>query len=471
MLRLKQTILPVQFAVVDIETTGGYAAGNGITEIAVFVTDGSTVIDSFYALLNPQVPIPRFIESLTGITNDKVKDQPLFGTVAGELYAILKDRVFVAHNVNFDYSFVKYHMGVHGFQLENKKLCTIRLGRKVVPGLHGYGLDKICKHLKVPIENRHSAAGDAAATVEVFHHLIRKGGMDHIEQMLKSSSGEMSLPPNVSEETIRKLPLSPGVYFFHEKGGKIIYVGKAKNIKKRVKGHFSNNKTNRQKQDFLKKIYHISFQETATELMALVLEGIEIKSRWPEQNRSQKHFEQLYGLYSYVDSKGYRRLFIEKKMRNIQPIYSFNYLTEGYSLLRRLIREYELCPYLCFLSPKSSICNPDDHLCGGACAGIEDAPVYNQRVEQCIRELTSQLPSFAVIDKGLRPGEKSCILIEKGKFVAMGYAEEERTGEIRELKTFLTPYADNVYVRSMIFKYAEQHPYQTFSFSGINFSR
>lgn len=461
----------MQFAIVDIETTGGYAAGNGITEIAVYVTDGSAVIDNFYAILNPEVPIPRFIESLTGITNEKVKDKPVFSSVAAELYSILKERIFVAHNVNFDYSFIRYHLDKHGFQLDNKKLCTIRLGRKVIPGLKGYGLDKICNHLKIQVENRHSASGDASATVEVFHQLIQKGGMQHIEQMLKSNSGEMSLPPNVSEKAINELPQCPGVYYFHEKGGKVIYVGKAKNIKKRVKSHFSNNKPNSQKQEFLKKIYHISYQETATELMALVLEGIEIKKRWPEQNKSQKHFEQLYGLYTYVDSKGYSRLFIEKKLRHIQPIYSFNYLTEGYSLLRRLIREYDLCPYFCFLIPQKEPCELDDFKCRGACSDEECANDYNKRVERCIEELTTQLPSFAVIDKGMRPGEKSYILIEKGKFVAMGYTDVQDAKEIRELKSSLTLYADNLYVRSVIYKYAEKHPYQTLSFSGISFSR
>ncbi|HSV11261.1 MAG TPA: 3'-5' exonuclease, partial [Hanamia sp.] len=150
------------YAIVDIETTGGYAASNGITEIAVFVTDGTVINTEFYALLNPYYTIPRYIESLTGITNEMVEYERDFKSIADELYNLLHDKIFVAHNVNFDYSFVNYHLAKCGYELNCKKLCTIRLGRKIIPGLRGYGLDKICNHLGIQIEERHRAKGDAA---------------------------------------------------------------------------------------------------------------------------------------------------------------------------------------------------------------------------------------------------------------------------------------------------------------------
>ena len=131
------------YAIVDIETTGGYAASNGITEIAVFITDGENVLQQFHTLLNPYFTIPRFVEALTGITNEMVEYERDFKSIADELYELLHDKVFVAHNVNFDYSFVKYHLSQSGYDLDCKKLCTIRLGRKVLPGLNGYGLGKI----------------------------------------------------------------------------------------------------------------------------------------------------------------------------------------------------------------------------------------------------------------------------------------------------------------------------------------
>ncbi len=454
----------MQFAVIDIETTGGFAAGNGIIEVAVLITDGSTVTDNFYAMINPGINIPPFIEKLTGITNDAVASQPPFDNIAEELFALIHDKIFVAHNVNFDYSFVKYHLELQGYHLDTKKLCTIRLARKVVPGLRGYGLDKICNHLDIKIEGRHSAFGDASATTELLHQLIRKGGAKHIDKMLVAHNSEMSLPPNVNEEMVSDLPQKPGVYYFHEKGGKVIYVGKARNIKKRVKSHFSNNKPGRQKQEFLKKIYHISYQETATELMAFVLEGVEIKKRWPGQNSGQKHAERVFGLYSYIDANGYKRLFIERKLKNISPYFTFSNLAEGYSVLRKLIRQYQLCPYLCFLTKKSKHCHLDEYECNGACQLEESSEDYNLKVDACIEGFTEHLPSFAVLDKGIKPGERSCILIEKGRFVGMGYVSEIESMDLNQVKSAITPYSDSQYVRSMIVKYAERHPFQTFSF-------
>lgn len=454
----------MQFAVIDIETTGGYAANNGIIEIAIFITDGYAIIDSFYSMVNPGMPIPPFIERLTGISNESAQAQEPFSAIAGEIFNLIHDKVFVAHNVNFDYSFVKHHLAQHGYQLDTKKLCTIRLGRHVVQGLRGYGLDKICNHFKIKIEGRHSAYGDAAATTELLHRLIDMDGTNHIEKMLSVKTNEMSLPPNVHEATVVALPQKPGVYFFHEKGGKIIYVGKARNIKKRVKNHFSNNKTGKQKQEFLKKIYHISYQETATELMAFILEGIEIKKRWPGQNTSQKHADQVFGLYSYTDAAGYKRLFIERKLKNIQPFFVFANLVEGYAVLRKLVKEFQLCPYLCFLTKKADECRLEEFTCNGACQHQEDCDEYNGRVERCIAGLNDQLPSFVVMDKGIRPDERSCILVEKGRFVGMGYVPKGEEMNLESLKSNITRYADNHYVRSLIVKYAARHPYQTFSF-------
>lgn len=462
------------YAIVDIETTGGYAASNGITEIAVFVTDGNEVLQQFHTLLNPRYTIPRYIESLTGITNEMVEYERSFESIADELYELLQDKIFVAHNVNFDYSFVNHHLLQCGYQLNLRKLCTVRLGRKIIPGLRGYGLDKICKHLGIEIEERHRAKGDAEATVKLFHLLLKRDTENHIEQMLKANSKEQFLPPNISADEIKNLPKHPGVYYFHDKKGKVIYVGKAKNLCKRVTSHFSNNKPNHQKQEFLKKIYHVSFRETATELMAFILESVEIKKMWPEQNRSQKRFEQSYGLYSFEDSKGYMRLCIEKKKKNLPAHYTFNLLAEGYNLLRRLAEKYRLCPKLCFLQSSAVPCTfLEEKKCNGACEHQESAHEYNQRVLCCLAEFQNELPTFALLDDGLEQDQHSCILIERGRFFGMGYLpNDSQVYSVEELKDHLSSYPENDYIRGIIFQHAERFPYKvnTLSFAGKEFS-
>lgn len=458
------------YAIVDIETTGGYAAGNGITEIAVFITDGLHVINEFHTLLNPHYTIPKYVEYLTGITNEMVEFERDFKSIAEELYHLLCDKIFVAHNVNFDYSFVKYHLLQAGYELNCKKLCTVRLSRKILPGLNGYGLGKITKHLGIEIEARHRATGDAEATVKLFHHLIKCDTNGHVQTMLKSNSKEQFLPPNIPSQEIKKLPRHPGVYYFHDKKGKIIYVGKAKNLSKRVSSHFSNNKPNRQKQEFLKKIYHISFKETATELMAFILESVEIKKLWPEQNRSQKRFQQVYGLYFFEDNNGYLRLCIEKKKKNLKALYTFNLLAEGDSLLRKLVSEFDLCPKLCFLQSANIDCASYlENKCRGACRQKEPAKIYNARVENCIKYLQKKLPSFALVDQGLNDHARSCILIEKGKFYGMGYLPEGVNAyQVDELKNYLVPYTENDYIRGIIFHYAERFPHKKIEFPAAN---
>ena len=276
------------YAIVDIETTGGYAAANGITELAIYVFDGEKVIEKFETLINPGQPIPRYIQAFTGITNEMVADAPRFEDVARPIYNLLRENIFIAHNVNFDYSFLKAHLAASGYTLNEKKLCTVRLGRKIFPGFHSYSLGNFCRSLDIEIINRHRAGGDAAATVEIFRKMLQYDREKFIEKSLLRNSKEQCLPPNVPKEDFNRLPGTPGVYYFHNEKGKIIYIGKAKNIRNRVSSHFSNNSESRQKQNFLRHTYSITFQSCATELMACILESSEIKHYWPEFNYSQK---------------------------------------------------------------------------------------------------------------------------------------------------------------------------------------
>src|SRR5213075_1080513 len=145
------------YAIVDIETTGGYAAANGITEIAIYIHDGVKITRHFETLINPNQAIPRYIKALTGIDDEMVADAPQFAEVADTIHELLNDNIFVAHNVNFDYSFVRHHLKAAGLELTAKKLCTVRLSRKVFPGLPSYSLGNLCRSLQLPIDNRHRA--------------------------------------------------------------------------------------------------------------------------------------------------------------------------------------------------------------------------------------------------------------------------------------------------------------------------
>jgi DNA polymerase-3 subunit epsilon len=439
------------YAIVDIETTGGYAAAYGITEIAVFLHDGKKVVKHFETLIHPQQSIPRYITALTGIDNSMVANAPAFEEIAEVLFELLNDNIFIAHNVNFDYSFIKHHLKAAGFELTAKKLCTVRLGRKIFPGLPSYSLGNLCRSLELPIDNRHRAGGDAKATVKLFEHYLANGADTHIDQMLKKSSADQWLPLQLTKADILQLPKGPGVYYFHDAKDKIIYVGKAINIKKRVSSHFTHNDGDRKRQNLLRTIVKISFKECATELEALVLESTEIKRLWPKYNKSQKQPAQKFALYLFEDNRGYLRLAIDKKKKNVPQLYSFNLLQEGLVMLKKIVNEFGLHEKLCFIdkTPFS-----DDEY-----AALESAGVYNEKIKMALKALEVQLPTFAVLDKGIKEAEKLCLLIERGSFWGMGYLPAAmKVTNSADLKNLLVPYADNDTIRNSIYSFVALNP-------------
>ncbi|MFN8292055.1 MAG: exonuclease domain-containing protein [Chitinophagaceae bacterium] len=447
------------YAIVDIETTGAYAAANGITEISIQLSDGTSVTGQYNTLINPGQPIPPYITAMTGITNQMVEQAPRFEEVAENIYRLLHDRIFIAHNVSFDYSFVKSHLQEAGFELNTKKLCTVRLSRKIFPGLASYSLGKLSHSLGIVITDRHRAGGDAEATAKIFHLLVANDKEQFIQKSLQRNSKEWILPPNVPKEHFEALPYTPGVYYFHNEKGKVVYVGKANNIRYRVNSHFSNNSESRQKQNFMRHVYAISHQPCGTELMACILESAEIKKRWPVFNSSQKRWEDIYGIFVYEDQKGYLRLAIDKNRKRLNPVYTFHYLVDGHAMMRKLVKDFHLCPKLCFLQKDDIGCEGvKDGTCNGACEQKESPARYNKRVKKACDTLMAQ-PSFAIIDKGINGEDRSCILVYEGAFYGMGYLPPD--AEIRDagsLKDHLTQYRENSFIRNIINGYAARFP-------------
>lgn len=430
------------FAVVDIETTGGFPQQHGITEIAIVLHNGSEVEGRYETLVNPHQPIPPFIANMTGISDAMVAVAPSFEEVAPYIFNLLKDRVFVAHNVNFDFSFVKHHLQEAGFHLQTPKLCTIRLSRKVFPGYRKYGLGHLCRELGIEIENRHRAGGDALATAQVLDMVLRNNGGTLIREMLKKENKGQLLPPNLPESYVLDLPEQPGVYYFHDAKGKVVYVGKAKQIKKRVVSHFTGLDTSKKRQDFLRSIYSITHTVCPTEFIACLLESVEIKRLWPAFNKSQKRFEQLWGIYHFEDNRGYRRLAIDKKQKHTTPVASFSMLVDAHRLLWKLVKDFELHPVLCFLDNTGA-------------KELPEMETYNQSVQQALDWMEAQKETFLIRDK------EGCVLVEEGKFYGMGQIEKDTDlTQLEQIKPQLVAYPENEVLRSMIRNFAERFPHK-----------
>jgi len=170
------------YAIIDIETTGQSAAKGKITEIAIFIHDGFQITDSFSSLINPECYIPSFITDLTGIDNEMVRDAPKFYEVARRVVEMTQDRIFVAHNASFDYRFIQEEFKRLGYDYQRKTMCTVRLGRKFLPGHKSYSLGKICDELGISINGRHRAAGDALATTKLFEIILSRKALKETKQ-------------------------------------------------------------------------------------------------------------------------------------------------------------------------------------------------------------------------------------------------------------------------------------------------
>lgn len=416
------------YAIVDIETTGGYAANHRITEVAVFLHDGMQITDTYHTLVNPGRNIPYYITGLTGISTEMVLDAPTFEEVAEDLYNLLEGKVFVAHNAQFDYSFLKREFELVGITWQAKKLCTVRLSRKIIPGLRSYNLGSLAESLGIEIENRHRASGDAHATVKIFDQLLRRDHDNQIAKALKRNSGETILPPNLSREDFDRLPAKPGVYYFLNARGQVIYVGKAINIKKRIAGHFTGDAREWSRSKIRNEIHSIRFELTGNELIALIMESQEIRRLWPKYNQAQKFKVEEWGIYGYEDRNGYLRFSVNMVSRGSAPMIRFSTKGEAWNFLWEKVREFDLCPKLCGLQVAKGMCfNYQTGECHGACEGVESVKKYNKRIQKAIASFYEQGQTAALIGRGRTTEEKSLVLVQNGLFVGYGFIEKEKT--------------------------------------------
>jgi DNA polymerase-3 subunit epsilon len=445
------------YAIVDIETTGGYADNHRITEIAIYHHNGIEVTDHFYTLINPGRKIPYYITGLTGITTDMVMEAPPFEEIADSILSLLEGRVFVAHNAHFDYSFLKKEFELAGINWQSKKLCTVRLSRKIIPGLRSYSLGSLAESLGVDIQNRHRAGGDAEATAKIFSKLLNRDKDGYILRALKRNSGETILPPNLPKEEFDKLPAKPGVYYFLNERGHVIYVGKANNIKKRIAGHFTGDAREWNRSKIRNEIHHITYELTGNELIALILESQEIRRLWPKYNMAQKFRVEEWGVYDYEDRAGYHRFSVNMVKRGSKPLIKFSSKGDAWNFLWEKVREFDLCPKLSGLQLSKGLCfQYQIGDCKGACMGVEKPKKYNKRVYAAIESFSGLGESVAIIGRGRKAREQSLVLVDRGKYVGFGFVDRDVSiRDMEEARNYVRNGVETATVQNLINSYLQ----------------
>jgi DNA polymerase-3 subunit epsilon len=438
------------YTIIDVETTG---KSNKLTEISIFKYDGTQVIDELTSLINPGIWIPDYITALTGIDNGMVADAPTFSEIAEDIFHFTNDCIFVAHNVNFDYNAIRNEFKAVGIDFNRKKLCTIRLARKLIPGHRSYSLGKLCNALHINIVDRHRARGDAEATVILFEMLLNQENAETVfNDFLKKSSKEATLPSHLPTAVFNNLPNTPGVYYFKNKKGKIIYVGKAKDIKKRVLSHFYS-KT-KKSLAMCRETADIDFELSGTELIALLMEDAAIKQHYPEYNQVAKRAPKMHAIFSYTDRKGIIHIAYNTLKATPNPILVLHSITECRQQIEQLCMQFELCPKYCHLQEAVTTCNHFKiHTCKGICEDQEQFEDYNERVLQAIDSLQHNKKDVVLKQQGRHDNEDAFIMIEQGTYLGYGFiAKTEQISNTSELEPFLIPQKDNSDIQKIIRK-------------------
>ncbi|EAS19794.1 DNA polymerase III, epsilon subunit [Flavobacteria bacterium BBFL7] len=450
------------YCVVDIETTGNRMTGNRMTEICIVRMRGDTILDKYSSLIDPEVLIPDYITTLTGIDNAMVASAPVFADVAEEILNFTKDYIFVAHNVNFDYNVLRNEFKRLHHDFKRKKLCTVRLSRELIPGMRSYSLGKLCDDIGIPLINRHRAEGDTDATVILFQKLItidQEG--DIFNKFIKGNFKEGTFPPHLDRTQFDQLPETPGVYLFKDQGHKIIYIGKAINIRKRVLSHFYS-KTSK---SYLmcQEIHHIDHIVTGNELVALLQESDLIKKHYPKFNVVQKKPKPAYQILHYKNQLGIIQFAV-----GLVKSYDYSVVTHynrahAVEQLEQLCADYNLCPRYCSFKTKDD-CTSHYKLknCKGVCKKEELVSLYNLRAQQALDSLHHQNPNYIIQQPG-RTHEESCfVLVRDGEYQGYGYVDRYTTiNSLSDCDDFIERKAANFHtnqiIRAYLKKYGEQN--------------
>lgn len=429
-----------RYAVIDIETTGGRANRDRITEIAIIIDDGQEVIERFQTLINPERSIPYNITQLTGITDEMVANAPKFYEVAKRIVELTQGAIFVAHNVNFDYGFVKEEFARLGYAFNRKKLCTVRMSRRVFPNQGPYSLGALTRRFGIKLVNAHRAMNDAEACRQLLRLILAQQVETEVDQVINEGVKASKLPPNITLEQLHAFPEGCGVYYFRNKNGTVTYVGKSINIKKRLLEHFANTTEKAHRMNLT--VHDLTYTLTGGELTALLLEAHEIKRLRPVYNTAQKRTKFPYGVTHFTNEAGYLCFAITDSKDDPHLLAEYPKASMAQSALASLARKHQLCKPLCGIENVlgGNCFNYQLQLCNGACMRMEPVKTYNERAQRALERLQLVFEdSFLVLEAGPTLQEQSVIYVKDGVYQGFGVIERQDAQPVDALKACIVP--------------------------------
>jgi len=445
----------MKFAVVDLETTGALPSRDRIIEIGIVIIHDGKIVDTFDSLVNPERSIPPFIARMTGISNEKAEKAPKFFEIARDIVLKLKGHIFVAHNVNFDYNFLKYEFKQLGFSFNSRRLCTVQLSRRLYPEYKSHGLSTLVKRFNLYMSDRHRALGDARATAEFLLRSFdeKTSTKEEVKNLVNFGLQTARLPENISIEFLHDLPEKSGVYFMLDEQGNYAYIGKSDNIKRRIFEHFA--KTGRKKERLLRTIRSIEYEITAGNLIALLKEDHYIKKYNPPINVAQKRntFPYVIAKHTKKEKKYFKvHTHSRAEKQNWPIIAEFGQRKHAYAHIDNSAKEIGICS--CMLQEKShSACWQRQT---GSCRGLE---IDEEKIRTFEKSISQYFSKDQIIWETLPDGEKvGFVKIEAGFCSAYGeISKEESIGSCEDLEHHAKPYNGTYYTNKVLFKELSMH--------------
>ncbi len=381
----------------DVETTGASPQNDRVTEIGIVEITPDGHVTEWSTLVNPEMRIPPFIENLTGISNAMVADAPTFDRIADELMERLRGRVFVAHNVRFDYAFIKNEFKRLDMPFRADTLCTVRLSRKLYPQFFKHNLDSLIQRLGIVMEERHRALADARVLMHFLQRLPQEHDAEALQQAIRQVMAKPALPANLPESVVEDLPECPGVYLFYGDNDMPLYVGKSTNIRSRVLSHFSSDHASTKELRISQQMKRIEWRETAGELGALLLEARLVKAMQPIHNQRLRRENDLCA-WQLIDAPNGGKTVVLKYATELdfgreRDLYgTFTSQRKAVESLRNLADAHKLCLIQLGLEKpgrgKASPCfGYQLRKCRGVCCGKESTLQHDIRLMEALARL------------------------------------------------------------------------------------
>lgn len=432
-----------KLAFVDIETSGSSTTHDRIIEIGILRVENNELVRTYETLINPQMVISPFIEDITGIHSDELVTAPTFEELKEEILEILDNCVFVAHNVRFDYGFLKNEFRRFGIPFSPKHFCTVKLSRTLYPEYQKHNLDALMERFGLVCERRHRAFDDAKVLWDFYQIIHKQLPLEKVEEALAQALKRPSLPTHLPPDTLDLIPENPGVYIFYGENDMPLYIGKSINLRDRVASHFQNDHTSSKEMNISQQLQRIETISTAGELGALLKEATLIKDMQPLYNRHLRRVNKLVLARKTQTKEGYDTLKLEEvdkiTQEDIKDIVAiFRTKQQAKERLTDICNKYALCEKILGLEKgKGSCFGYKIEQCHGACIGEELPIKYNLRFAEAFYQSKVKSWPFAgpilIHEHDEFTGTKEAFMFDQWCYISEGRAGESENDGSSEM--------------------------------------